>query len=164
SAGRPLAHTPPGTFLCLLAEAAEAGFAPVQLLALLKHPLCAAEADGYFRVQVRSLDRLLRGPRPDPGLDGVREAIVKRREEQEDPEQQGWLSNLLYWFTDDVATKLRALEEAFAAKDGHIPGILEAHLAAAQSLAGNKLWHAEAGDIAGRFVEELMRSAEGIPA
>src|ERR1043166_3876925 len=38
SAGRPLAHTPVGSFLCLLAEAADADFAPVPLLALLKHP------------------------------------------------------------------------------------------------------------------------------
>ncbi|HSS14877.1 MAG TPA: hypothetical protein VLL04_13345, partial [Rhizomicrobium sp.] len=38
SAGRPLAHTAAGGFLCLLVEAAEACFAPVPLLALLKHP------------------------------------------------------------------------------------------------------------------------------
>ena len=38
SAGRPLAHAAAGVFLLLLAEAADAGFAPVPLLALLKHP------------------------------------------------------------------------------------------------------------------------------
>ena len=42
SAGRPLAHTSAGAFLCLLAEAAEARFAPVPLLALLKHPFATS--------------------------------------------------------------------------------------------------------------------------
>lgn len=161
SAGRPLAHTPPGTFLCLLAEAAEAAFAPVQLLALLKHPLCAPESDGHFRSQVRQLDRLLRGPRPNPGLDGVREAIIKRREGQNDPARQGWLSNLLYWFAE-TAAKLKPLESAFA-NDASIEAILAAHLAVAEALAPNALWRAEAGEVAARFAEELMTAAAGIP-
>jgi ATP-dependent helicase/nuclease subunit B len=73
SAGRPLANTPPGTFLALVAEAAIERFAPVPLLALLKHPLAAGgEATADFRRKVRELDRFcLRGPRPDPGLDGI---------------------------------------------------------------------------------------------
>ena len=45
SAGRPLAHTAAGSFLCLLAEAADARFAPVPLLALLKHPFARRGED-----------------------------------------------------------------------------------------------------------------------
>src|SRR6185312_13182171 len=63
SAGRPLAHTPPGTFLCLLAEAADSKFAPAQLLALLKHPLATMGGDAAaFRAKARELDIALRGP------------------------------------------------------------------------------------------------------
>ncbi|HSM96719.1 MAG TPA: double-strand break repair protein AddB, partial [Rhizomicrobium sp.] len=77
TAGRPLANTPPGTFLCLLAEAADEKFAPVPLLALLKHPLASGgENTAEFRRNVRALDRLLRGPRPDAGLDGITRAIA----------------------------------------------------------------------------------------
>src|SRR5204863_8733918 len=67
SAGRPLAHTAAGTFLCLLAEAASARFAPVPLLALLKHPFARRGQDSAaFRARARELDRwCLRGPRPD---------------------------------------------------------------------------------------------------
>jgi ATP-dependent helicase/nuclease subunit B len=162
SAGRPLAHTPPGTFLCLLAEAAEAEFAPVQLLALLKHPLCALEGGSPFRSQVRQLDRLLRGPRPDPGLDGIRDAIIKRREDRNDGNEQSRLSNLLYWFTD-IAQKLKPLEKAFQSGDAAIEDLLTAHLAAAEALASNALWRAEAGDVAGRFVEELMTAVANLP-
>jgi ATP-dependent helicase/nuclease subunit B len=76
TAGRPLANTPPGTFLCLLAEAADEHFAPVPLLALLKHPLASGgENTADFRCNVRALDRLLRGPRPDVGLGGIKHAI-----------------------------------------------------------------------------------------
>ena len=50
SAGRPLAHTSAGAFLCLVAEAAEARFAPVPLLALLQHPFARAGGEaGIFR-------------------------------------------------------------------------------------------------------------------
>src|SRR6185295_1968685 len=38
SAGHPLADTPPATLLRALLTAVESGFAPVDLLALLKHP------------------------------------------------------------------------------------------------------------------------------
>lgn len=40
SAGLPLAQTPPGIFLRLIADLAGGQISPVQLLALLKHPLC----------------------------------------------------------------------------------------------------------------------------
>ncbi|MEI9982581.1 MAG: hypothetical protein WDN69_04835 [Aliidongia sp.] len=71
SAGTPLNQTAPGTLLRLLAEAAAEQLAPVPLLALLKHPLAAPD----LREPVRRLERLvLRGPRPAPGLAGLRAA------------------------------------------------------------------------------------------
>jgi ATP-dependent helicase/nuclease subunit B len=74
SAGEPLAQTPPAVFLRLLAQAAAEDLRPVALLALLKHPFCAA---GFSRLQclaqTRALERqCLRGPRPGPGIDGLR--------------------------------------------------------------------------------------------
>jgi ATP-dependent helicase/nuclease subunit B len=73
SAGRPLAQTEVGAFLCLIAEAADSGFAPVPLLALLKHPLATMGEDAaVFRGRARELDLKLRGPRPNSGLDGNR--------------------------------------------------------------------------------------------
>ena len=68
SAGRPLSQTPPGTLLLALAEAGAQLFAPMPLLALLKHPLAMA---GERRLEwlegARALDRALRGPRPAAG-------------------------------------------------------------------------------------------------
>ncbi|HWD28928.1 MAG TPA: double-strand break repair protein AddB [Rhizomicrobium sp.] len=146
SAGRPLSHTPPGTFLCLLAEAADEGFAPVPLLALLKHPLCTmGDEPGAFRARVRELDVLLRGPRPDPGLNGIARAIPSDRK------------GLAEWFAD-LAEALQQLET----RDGDLATLVAAHLGAAETLAGRDLWKAEAGGIAGRFTGELLESARGI--
>jgi ATP-dependent helicase/nuclease subunit B len=146
SAGRPLSHTPPGTFLCLLAEAADEGFAPVPLLALLKHPLCTlGDEPGTFRGRVRELDMLLRGPRPDPGLGGIARVIP--------PEHNG----LRAWFRTLNGT-LHPIE----ARDGDLKARVETHLAVAEALAGNDLWKAEAGEVAGRFIKELLEAATDI--
>ncbi len=74
SAGEKLAESPPAVFLRLLAEAVFSRFAPVPLLALLKHPLAAAGwAPASCRAAARALERAaLRGPKPAPGLAGLR--------------------------------------------------------------------------------------------
>ncbi len=78
SAGEPLAETPPAAFLRLLAQAVAEAFAPVPLLSLLKHPFCAAGlAPADCREAARTLElTCLRGPRPAPGLAGLREALA----------------------------------------------------------------------------------------
>ena len=163
SAGRPLAHTPPGAFLCLLAEAADADFAPVPLLALLKHPLCTLGGDaGTFRGPVRQLDMLLRGPRPNPGLAGIREAISKRRADASELSQSR-LSELQFWFAD-VAKALRPLETALGKRAIALDKAVAAHLAVADDLVGRALFKGEAGEAAKTFVEDLAAAAGGLPA
>src|SRR5260370_39602835 len=63
SAGLPPARTPPGMFLCLVAEAAEARFAPVPLLSVLRHPLASPDRgrDEVLR-HTPTLANRLRGP------------------------------------------------------------------------------------------------------
>ncbi len=73
SAGRPLSQTKVGGFLHLLVAMIAEDFAPVQMLAFLKHPLAAGGLpSSEFRLKVRLLERaILRGYRPPPGLAGV---------------------------------------------------------------------------------------------
>ena len=78
SAGRPLADTPPAVLARLVAEVALAGFDPVSLLALLKHPLARL---GLPVPEVRRAARLLeilvlRGPRPATGSAGLKAALA----------------------------------------------------------------------------------------
>ncbi len=78
SAGEPLAETPPAAFLRLLAHVVAESFAPVPLLSLLKHPFCAAGlAPADCREAARTLElACLRGPRPAPGLAGLRQSLA----------------------------------------------------------------------------------------
>ena len=89
SAGEPLAETPPAVFLRLLARAVAEELAPVPLLALLKHPLAAAGlSPAACRAAARALEiACLRGPRPAPGLTGLRRALdrARRRTRGRDP-------------------------------------------------------------------------------
>lgn len=82
SAGESLSETPPAVFIRLLARALTADLAPVPLLGLLKHPLAAAGLTPVAcRQGARALElAALRGPRPEPGLAGLRRAIAESDE------------------------------------------------------------------------------------
>jgi len=157
SAGRPLAHTPPGNFLCLLIDAADSDFAPVPLLALLKHPLAAGGgAPAEFRAHARALDLALRGPRPDPGLAGLKRAISKQRE-------------LAKWFAG-VAKILAPLAKAMRGREVSLADLAACHLDAAEKLAATdaepgaaRLWHGEAGEAANKLFLELAQAAADLP-
>jgi ATP-dependent helicase/nuclease subunit B len=74
SAGRALATTPLAQFMRLVNDMVASNFAPVPLLAVLKHPLaCLGRTRGALLGDVRQLERTyLRGPRPTGGLAGLR--------------------------------------------------------------------------------------------
>ncbi len=168
SAGRPLAHTTAGAFLCLLAEAAEAQFAPVPLLALLKHPFAQAGQDGAaFRAHARELDRwCLRGPRPDTGLAGIATAIAKAALARNPPPPDA-LKTLGVWW-DEIAAILSPLEAAFAREDATLDELLTLHVTAAEALACDSgknciLWNNSDGVAAAQLVEALRLGCEGLP-
>ena len=74
SAGRPLASTPTGKFLQLLANAVADEFTPLSLLALLKHAYAAGGMKSHdFQAMLTDLElAVLRGARPGiPGIDGL---------------------------------------------------------------------------------------------
>ncbi len=155
SAGRPLAQTPPGAFLRLTARMAAENFAPVPLLAALKHPLAAGgQAPAAFRSQVRRLEiAVLRGPRPGPGVKGLRAAL---------PRGDRALRRLLTAL--DKAT--RPLARALRRKKAPLRQLLRAHVDMAEALAAteteagaDRLWAGEAGEVAAGFVHELEEAA-----
>src|SRR5580698_2064789 len=83
SGGDALAETPAGIFARLAAEVALHGFAPVTLLALLKHPLLRLDMGGTEDA-VATLERaILRGPRPRPGTRSLAGALQAFRTELE---------------------------------------------------------------------------------
>jgi ATP-dependent helicase/nuclease subunit B len=160
SAGRPLTETAPGAFLSLLLDAVESRFAPVPTLALFKHPLSAAGMEpAAFRDWARRLDRdALRGPRPAPGIEGLRSALPAGggAKSQED----------LSVGLDRVRRCLGALDAALAGERLEFAVILDRHIAAAEAFAATdreagarRLWAGEAGEAAASIVADLREAA-----
>ncbi len=159
SAGEPLAETPPAVFLRLLAAASAERFAPVALLALLKHPLAAA---GMAPATCRRLARLLetevlRGPKPPPGLVALRRVI-----EGKNPELADFLAAL--------EAALEPLLRAMAAPQG-LPGdMLAGLIAAGEALAATdategpaRLWALEEGEALSAALAEALDAFALLP-
>ncbi len=151
SAGRPLSETPPGTFLLALATAAAESFAPVALLALLKHPL-ALKGEGRldWLEGARMLDLALRGPRPHAGLGGVSEYLGDRSGRDHHIRRRAG-----EWWTS-VLPLLRPLERAFSHERPSVAGLIAALRESASALSGNEVW----AGTAGRAAAELFSAAE----
>ncbi|MDY0882364.1 double-strand break repair protein AddB [Dongia soli] len=172
SAGRALNLTPPGAFLLLLAEAAATDWAPVPLLALLKHPLAKAGLEtSAFRALVRDLEKaVLRGPRPAPGWAGLRSAVASA---VSGGGLRAGMADRLTALLDNLEQRLAALADWQAQHD--LATRLAAHLAAAEALAAggsdqarqsgaDHLWRGEAGEALADFVHRLGEAASGQPA
>ncbi|WP_349359068.1 double-strand break repair protein AddB [Stappia sp.] len=82
SAGRPLDQTAPGVLARLAARLSLDGLEPVALLALLKHPLTRLGLPAKdVRASARVLERaVLRGPRPQTGTRGLKDAVMAARD------------------------------------------------------------------------------------
>jgi ATP-dependent helicase/nuclease subunit B len=168
SAGEPLRLAPPGAFALALTEAMTAGFAPVALLAALKHPLAAVgEGRPDWLAQVRALDLVLRGVRPPPGLDSIAEAIDAHFAEARDrlerrgnaaPERLWALAateaRLSDWWTGTAAMlePLGALRDAGATDLARLAGALRV---AGSALAGDRLWSSTEGRALAGLIERL---------
>ena len=169
SAGQPLSQTAPGAYLLALCDAAAQELAPIPLLALLKHPLAAARRTlGSLRRSARKLDRkILRGPRPAPGWEGLRQAIEARTRDEHAP-----LSAI---DAEKLTRTVGALERATEAMVGwaeKLPPIdrLRALVTAAEALAATdaesgvqRLWRDEAGEALSDFVHDALQSFAGLP-
>ncbi|WP_294391751.1 double-strand break repair protein AddB [uncultured Sphingomonas sp.] len=154
SAGRPLSLTPPGTLLTSIADAAAEGFAPVPLLALLKHPLvCSGEGRADWLAGVRALDRALRGPRPAPGLHAIRTFL----REGDDRTRKQREAALAWW--DRVEPVLAPLERAGSERIPTLAAMLDAVRETATRLAGDAAWSRPAGRAAAELVASLEQHA-----
>jgi ATP-dependent helicase/nuclease subunit B len=157
SAGQPLADSPPATFLRALVAAVDGGFAPVVLLALLKHPLCTL---GLGRAALldaaRRLDRkCLRGLKPTPGLEALRAVVAKTRFGDEADRQQ--LTDLI----ERIEVATADLRTAMA--DGAEPArLLEASITSAEACASaDTLWAGDAGEALADTLARLRTAWSG---
>lgn len=158
SAGRPLSQTPPGTLLLALAAAGAESFAPVPLLALLKHPLVAqGEGRLAWLDGARALDLALRGPRPPAGLAGVsafladqsgRDRVIRQRARE-------------WW--NGVAPLLAPLEAAFATSGSTLPALIARLRETASLLTADQVWSGPAGRAAADLFAAIEPAAGAGP-
>jgi ATP-dependent helicase/nuclease subunit B len=178
SAGRPFAKTVPGTFLNLVIAAMVSGFAPADVMALLKHPLCRL---GQKPFDIRRFSRALeiaafRAPYLGRGLDGIAAAlahfaadgIAKKR--QHAAAKRLWDEDIA-GASDIVARLVSAyapLTRIYAADGTHALSLLaDAHCTVAEALTAlpeedpafregiSPLWQGEAGEAANTFFVKL---------
>ncbi|MBN34771.1 MAG: hypothetical protein CMM46_08340 [Rhodospirillaceae bacterium] len=159
SAGEPLGTTPAGTFLRLVAQAAHHRWAPIPLLALLKHPFLRLRREA---AEVRSLARrleisALRGPRPATGLRGLRSTLSENSGCED-----------LLCLINDLEVAVVPFDELL--QSGRIPlsKIVTAHVAALEALAEppdvteGSIWQHDDGEALQSFVAELLADAEAM--
>ncbi len=143
TAGQPLAQTAAGRVLLLLADVMAHHATPVPLMALLSHPLVRrGEAREEWLKAVRLLERKLRGPRPLPGLEGLRAIAVKAGVGDWWEEVETILAPML------TRDETRTLVES-----------LNLLVTAGEALCSEELWSREDGRALSRFVEELRLNA-----
>lgn len=143
SAGKPLSLSPVGAFLRLILQACLDDFAPVPLLALMKHPFFANGEDySLVRRQVRDFEKLvLRADEPSDNPDILRVFDILKQQ----------LKPLC-----DLLTRSTSLKE-----------LLEAHILAAEKLASVPdksgaavLWRGDDGESAAAFFSSLYDEAD----
>jgi ATP-dependent helicase/nuclease subunit B len=174
SAGVPVARTVSGAFLDLILGAVETGFAPPELMALLKHPLCLL---GRSAAEVRSAARALeRGAFRDiyvgQGLAGAAAALTpppddsERRRIRLGTEE---VSDALA-LVKDLEAAFEPLMELFArASPQAISRFAEAHgdvaeaLARDQSGASSGVWRGDAGEALSILLAELTARSANVP-
>lgn len=164
SAGRPLAETPAMAFWLLTADLAGKEAAPVPLLAALKHPLAAAGlAPAAFRARIRAFERAaLRGPRPAPGVLGLKSVAGAIEDPAIRAEASAWI--------DRLAEPLDRLTGLLSARQATLTDLLSTHNAFAERLAASdretgteRLWAGEAGEEAAAFLGDLVEAARDFP-
>ncbi|MCP1471096.1 ATP-dependent helicase/nuclease subunit B [Sphingobium sp. OAS761] len=159
SAGLPLSRLPPGTLLIAMAEAMATRFAPVSLLTLLKHPLVMrGEGRLDWLDNVRALDLLLRGPRPQAGLVGI-DLLVAARDDED--RQAALRARVRAWWPSARAL-LEPLETVhLAATD--LAGQFAALRSQAGILSSDAVWAGHQGHAAADFFAELEAAAQEGP-
>ncbi len=147
TAGRPLARTPPAALLRLTVACVHDEFAPVALMALLKHPLVSlGRSRTAHLAEIRRLEReALRGMRPAPGLDGLRAHLAGK----------GF---------DDLLGALDAAFAPVASATADLASLFDAHVRAAETLSSGEdgesaVWAGETGEALARFVGEARLAA-----
>lgn len=157
SAGEPLAQSPPAILLRLLARALVSDFAPLPLLALLKHPLAAAGLPPEIcREHARNLEvHALRGTRPGPGFDEIK----FRLDQANLPALSVFLERLEAMLRPAIAPVRSNPAQLLR----HLLSVAEALCATPDEPGAARLWPGEAGSALSELLLQALEAFEDLP-
>ncbi|MEP4064808.1 MAG: double-strand break repair protein AddB, partial [Nitratireductor sp.] len=173
SAGRPLDQTAPAILAILAAKLALNGCDPIDLLALLKHPLTRLGMPVKdVRAAARALERgVVRGPRARPGTTGLKLAVQASRDDAGKAHTPRWKKiheadwDVVAGLVDRLAAALAPLEELVAV--GAPVDVIELarrHVEVIEAVAVDEagsvaeLFAAEAGEALAQFLTGLLEA------
>ncbi|MFM1813348.1 MAG: hypothetical protein RLZ98_43, partial [Pseudomonadota bacterium] len=177
SAGRPFAKTLPGTFLDLIVETVQHRFAPVPLMALLKHPLARLGlAAGDIRRAARALElAVFRTVYLGRGIEGVQRGLASVADGEERHAGVRRVKDEHFAAAEDLVERLAIalgpLEALFDERGKiDLSVLVKGHMEAAEALArlaededdrpvSSPLWDGEAGTTAQLIVAGLLDEA-----
>jgi ATP-dependent helicase/nuclease subunit B len=158
SAGQPLGMSPAGSFFRVTARMVGDKYAPVALLSALKHPMASG---GMERVKFKSLVRkleqsILRGPRPAPGIKGLRLALEEGEKESDD----------LIILVNIIEHAARDMDKLLNNPMVNLRDLVRAHIYLVEALAASNLdvgatqiWAGDSGEGLAGFTSELLQHA-----
>ncbi|MCV0425902.1 MAG: double-strand break repair protein AddB [Roseibium sp.] len=173
SAGRPLDQTAPAILALLGAKLALNGCEPIDLLALLKHPLARLGLPVKdIRSAARALERgVIRGPRARPGTEGLKAAIEASRAEAGKAHTPRWKKihdgdwDVIADLVTRLLVALAPLEELSQSADGvSVTELTRRHVEVVQAIAVDdagsvdELFAGEAGDALAQFLTGLLEA------
>ncbi len=150
SAGVPFANSACGAFLRLSAEWLADIADPARLMSVLDHPLFGGGlGDAERRRAVAQFDAALRGLRPGPGIAGLTEKIMAKRNRR--PETEALLQTLA-----DNAAYWRDAPQTFAGRFNTHIAIAENLAATAREDGATRLWRGEDGEAGAGLLAQLQ--------
>ncbi|MEQ1689054.1 MAG: double-strand break repair protein AddB, partial [Sphingopyxis sp.] len=153
SAGTPLSTTAAGELVLALLRAAASSWSPVELIALLSHPLVHGGDDRReWLDHVRTLDLILRGPRGAAGLAALGQLIAHKA--------KGDAAVAAWWA--ELAVVLQPWEEVRAGGGATLSALLRLLHRAIEQLAGDALWTGADGRALALFIGDLGREASAL--
>lgn len=159
SAGEALADSPPAVFLRLVVRMVADGFSPISLLSVLKHPLAAVGLPtARCRGAARSLElAALRGPKPAPGLTGLRRAAEHA---------PAGCHDLVARLETCVAPLLRVMANVAVAPAAAMAALVaagEALAATDEETGPDRLWAGEEGNALATLLTEAIEAIDSLP-
>ncbi|WP_299809311.1 double-strand break repair protein AddB [uncultured Roseibium sp.] len=173
SAGRPLDQTAPAILALLAAKLALSGCDPIDLLALLKHPLARLGLPiREIRSAARALERgVIRGPRARSGTHGLKAAIEASRASAGEAHVPRWKKihegdwDVIADLVDRLSSALTPLEElSELAEPVSIIELARRHVDVLQAVAVDEtgsvdeLFAGEAGEALAQFLTGLLEA------